>query len=65
MGAPISAWKRAPTACDAIDIAGIGENPAIRSGPYSPRVCTYAAAAISRASCQLTRTRPPWPRAVW
>ncbi|CAM5238641.1 hypothetical protein STENM327S_06290 [Streptomyces tendae] len=28
-------WYRAPTACEAMDIAGIGENPATRSGPYS------------------------------
>ena len=27
--------NRAPTACDTIDIAGIGEKPATRSGPYS------------------------------
>ena len=26
---------RAPAACDAIDIAGIGEKPATRSGPNS------------------------------
>ena len=32
---PISDRNRAPTACDTIDIAGIGENPATRSGPYS------------------------------
>jgi hypothetical protein len=25
--------KRVPTQCDTIDIAGIGENPAHRSGP--------------------------------
>jgi hypothetical protein len=46
-------------------MAGIGENPAIRSGPYSVRVCTCAAAAISSASSQPIRTRPPRPRADW
>ncbi len=29
----MSEVKRAPAACDTIDIAGIGENPATRSGP--------------------------------
>lgn len=57
--------KREPTACEAIDIAGIGEKPAIRSGPYSWRVCTCAAAAISSASGQSIRTSPPLPRADW
>ncbi len=33
MGAPSSDMKRAPTACEAMDIAGMGEKPAIRSGP--------------------------------
>ncbi|KUG52071.1 hypothetical protein AVL61_06870 [Kocuria rosea subsp. polaris] len=28
-------------------------------------MCTWAAAVISRASCQLERTSPPLPRACW
>ncbi len=55
--------KRAPEACDTIDIAGIGEKPATRSGPHFAMVWTYAAATISVASSQLARTRPPFPRA--
>ena len=57
--------NRAPTACDTIDIAGIGENPTTRSGPCSRTVCTWAAAIISSASSQSTRTWPPLPRACW
>ena len=57
--------NREPAACDTIDIAGIGENPAIRSGPYRAMVCTCAAAAISAASSQPIRTRPPLPLAAW
>jgi hypothetical protein len=48
---------------DTIDMAGIGEKPAIRSGPCSRMVWTWAAATISSASSQLARTRPPLPRA--
>jgi hypothetical protein len=33
MTPPMSWMKRVPTQCDTIDIAGIGENPAHRSGP--------------------------------
>jgi len=44
-------------------IAGIGLNPAIRSGPHVRIVCTCAAAANSTASSQLARTKPPLPRA--
>ena len=54
-----------PAAWLTIDIAGMGEKPAIRSGPYSLMVCTCAAAIISVASAQLTRTKPPLPRARW
>ena len=54
-----------PAANDTIDIAGIGEKPQTRSGPYSLMVCTCAAAIISVASDQVTRTRPPLPRACW
>ena len=43
--------KRVPTQCDTIDIAGIGEKPATRSGPYSLIVCT----------CAARRSRPPRP----
>lgn len=56
---------RAPTACEAIDMAGIGEKPATRSGPWAAMVWTWAAAAISRASSHPMRTRPPLPRADW
>ena len=56
--------NRAPAACDTIDIAGIGENPATRSGPHRSMVCTWAAATISVASSQVARTRPPLPRAA-
>ena len=45
-------------------IAGIGLNPAIRSGPQVRIVCTCAAAASSTASSQLARTKPPRPRAA-
>ncbi len=55
--------KREPAANEAIDIAGIGENPATRSGPYALMVCTWAAATSSATSSQLARTRPPLPRA--
>ena len=44
-------------------IAGIGLNPAIRSGPHVRIVWTCAAAANSTASSQLARTTPPLPRA--
>ncbi|CKM60958.1 Uncharacterised protein [Mycobacterium tuberculosis] len=43
----------------------MGEKPATRSGPYVEMVCTWAAAIISVASAQLTRTSPPLPRARW
>lgn len=57
--------NREPAANDTIDIAGIGEKPAIRSGPWALMVCTCAAAIISVASAQVTRTSPPMPRACW
>ncbi len=57
--------NRAPTPCETCDIAGIGLNPAIRSGPYRAIVYTCAAAAISTASSQVMRTSPPLPRADW
>lgn len=57
--------KRAPAACETIDMAGMGEKPATRSGPYVPMVCTWAAAVISIASSQEARTSPPLPRARW
>jgi hypothetical protein len=40
MTPPMSCVNRVPTQCETIDIAGIGENPATRSGPYSLIVCT-------------------------
>ena len=55
--------NRAPEPCDTMDIAGIGEKPATRSGPYVLMVCTWAAATISEASSQVARTSPPLPRA--
>ena len=55
--------NRAPDACDTIDIAGMGEKPATRSGPYFLIVWTWAAATISLASSHVARTRPPLPRA--
>ena len=39
--------NRAPEACETIDIAGMGEKPATRSGPYFLIVWTCAAATIS------------------
>ena len=36
----MSEMNRAPAACEAIDIAGIGENPKTRSGPCALMVCT-------------------------
>ena len=62
---PISDMKRAPEAWETMDMAGMGENPATRSGPCSLMVWTCAAAMISTASSQLARTRPPLPRACW
>ena len=56
--------NRAPTAWLTIDIAGIGEKPATRSGPYFLMVWTWAAAAISAASHPSARTNPPFPRAA-
>ena len=44
-------------------MAGMGEKPATRSGPYFLIVWTCAAATISAASSQVARTRPPLPRA--
>ena len=61
----MSWMNRVPTQCDTIDMAGMGEKPAQRSGPYALMVCTWAAAAISMASAQLARTSPPLPRARW
>ncbi|CPU65196.1 Uncharacterised protein [Mycobacteroides abscessus] len=62
---PPSSWtNRAPTPWETIDMAGIGENPAMRSGPYAAIVCTCAAATISAASSHVARTRPPLPRAA-
>ena len=55
--------NRAPEAWETIDMAGIGEKPATRSGPYFLMVCTCAAATISAASSQVARTSPPLPRA--
>lgn len=57
--------KRPPAACETIDMAGMGEKPATRSGPYVLMVCTWAAAVISIASSHEARTRPPLPRARW
>ena len=57
--------KRAPAACEAIDIAGMGEKPKTRSGPCSLIVCTWAAAMISMTSAHEARTSPPLPRARW
>src|SRR6185437_357794 len=48
--------------CDTIDIAGIGEKPHTRSGPYRLIVWMFAAATISVASSHATRTKPPRPR---
>ncbi len=56
--------KRAPEACDTIDIAGIGEKPATRSGPQRLIVWTYAAATSSATSSHDARTSPPLPRAA-
>src|SRR5699024_4344467 len=58
----MSSLNRAPEAELTIDIAGMGENPAIRSGPQRLIVYTCAAAIISTASAQVARTRPPLPR---
>ena len=45
-------------------MAGIGEKPATRSGPYFLIVWTCAAATISLASSHVARTSPPLPRAA-
>ena len=46
-------------------MAGIGEKPLTRSGPYSLIVWTTDAAIISSASSQRMRRKPPLPRACW
>ena len=46
-----------------MDIAGITENPALRSGPYIFAVYNKEAATISVDSSQVERTKPPIPRA--
>ena len=61
----MSEMNRLPAACDAIDIAGIGEKPNTRSGPCFLIVWMCAAAAISVTSSHDARTRPPLPRARW
>ena len=43
-------------------MAGIGEKPMIRSGPYFLMVKALAAAIISVAVSQSARTKPPCPR---
>src|SRR5690625_7383509 len=55
--------KRVPAEYETGDIAGIGENPTTRSGPYCLIVCTWAAAMSSLTSAHSTRTNPPLPRA--
>ena len=45
-------------------IAGIGEKPMMRSGPYLFMVYTWAAAMISATSGHEVRTRPPLPLAA-
>src|SRR5262245_562555 len=54
--------NRVPAVYETIDMAGIGEKPATRSGPYRLIVDTCAAAIISTASSQLARPKPPLPR---
>jgi hypothetical protein len=44
-------------------MAGIGEKPTTRSGPYALTVCTCAAAMSSVTSSQVDRRNPPLPRA--
>jgi hypothetical protein len=46
-------------------MAGMGEKPITRSGPYSLIVCSVEAAMISSASSQWMRRKPPLPRACW
>ncbi len=46
-------------------MAGMGEKPLMRSGPYLRVVWTLAAAISSTASSILTRRKPPLPRARW
>ena len=50
MEPPIGEVNRAPDAWLTIDIAGMGEKPATRSGPRCLIVWTLAAATISAAS---------------
>ena len=46
-------------------LAGIGEKPMMRSGPWRLMVCTLAAAISSLTSSQSARTKPPRPRMLW
>ena len=57
--------NRLPAAWEAMDMAGIGENPNTRSGPHVLMVWTCAAEISSFTSSQVARTRPPLPRARW
>jgi hypothetical protein len=45
-----------------MDMAGIGEKPITRSGPYLRTVWILAAAISSLTSSQVERTSPPSPR---
>ncbi|MNN74274.1 hypothetical protein D3C81_1904580 [compost metagenome] len=45
-----------------MDMAGIGEKPTMRSGPYFLIVSAFAAAMISFDSSHVARTKPPRPR---
>ena len=62
---PNSCKKREPPPYERYDIAGMGEKPKTRSGPYFFAVYKFAAATISSTSSQFVRRNPPLPRAFW
>src|SRR5699024_4312847 len=63
IGPPINCIKRLPAAWLIMDIAGIGEKPTLRSGPYFITVYNVDAAINFVTSSQSTRTKPPLPLA--
>ena len=62
---PSRLQSRCPAVKLTMLIAGIGENDATWSGPYSLIVWIKEAAMISVDSSQSTRRQPALPRACW
>ena len=62
---PNNCRKREPPAYERYDMAGMGEKPKMRSGPYFLAVWSMPATTISVTSSQVVRRKPPLPRAFW